>query len=144
MFSSLSIGWHLSECFCYLCGSVFVCVRYLWPSLFANVVGVQGEQHLPCTDVQNSLVVGKRQHAVVVHAWNAEPRHAVQHIWMKTQRCIITTLMAVSSFFPSTFALPLHTFPDASARPTPLPPPCSMSAILLTLYGWLTHVFTFH
>lgn len=63
---------------------VFMC--YLRPQLSADVVGVQGEQRLPCSDVQNPLVVGQSQHAVVEYPLDAEPRHAVQHIWIKTQR----------------------------------------------------------
>lgn len=58
---------------------------YLWPQLSADVVGVQGEQRLPCPDVQDPLVVGQGQHAVVEHALDAEPRHAVQHTWRKTE-----------------------------------------------------------
>lgn len=60
-------------------------VCYLWPQLSADVVGVQGEQRLPCPDVQDPLVVGQGQHAVVEHALDAEPRHAVQHTWRKTE-----------------------------------------------------------
>lgn len=75
---------------------VFVCLCYLWPQLSADVIGVQGEQRLPCSDVQNPLVVGQSQHAVVEHSLNAEPRHAVQHIWMRTHRRIITSLTTAS------------------------------------------------
>jgi len=70
---------------------------YLRPELLANVVGVQGEQRLPCADVQNPLVVGQSQHAVVEHALNAEPGHAVQNIWRKTQRVTVTSLITHSS-----------------------------------------------
>lgn len=38
---------------------------YLWPQLSADVVGVQGEQRLPRPDVQDPLVLGQGQHAVV-------------------------------------------------------------------------------
>lgn len=61
-------------------------VCYLWPQLPADVVGVQGEERLPRPDVQHPLVVGQGQHAVVEHALDAEPRHAVQHICRKTER----------------------------------------------------------
>lgn len=67
---------------------VCLCAYYLWSKLSANVVGVQGEQSLPCADVQNPLMVRQSQHAVVEHSLNAEPRHAVQHIWRKTHRYI--------------------------------------------------------
>lgn len=60
-------------------------VPYLWPQLPADVVGVQGEERLPRPDVQDPLVVGQGQHAVVEHALDAEPRHAVQHTWRKTE-----------------------------------------------------------
>lgn len=60
---------------------------HLWPQLSADVVGVQGKERLPGPDVQDPLVVGQGQHAVVGHALDAEPRHAVQHICRKTQTC---------------------------------------------------------
>lgn len=64
--------------------STCVCVYaacYLWPQLSADVVGVQGEECLPRSHVQHPLVVGQRQHAVVEDSLDAEPGHAVQHIW---------------------------------------------------------------
>lgn len=54
---------------------------YLRPQLSADVVGVQGEERLPRSHVQHPLVVGQRQHAVVEDSLDAEPGHAVQHIW---------------------------------------------------------------
>lgn len=59
---------------------------YLRPQLSADVVGVQGEQRLPRPDVQDALVLGQGQRAVVEHALDAEPRHAVQHVCGETER----------------------------------------------------------
>lgn len=58
---------------------------HLWPQLSADVVGVQGEERLPRPDVQHPLVVGQGQRAVVGHALDAEPRHAVQHVCRTTE-----------------------------------------------------------
>lgn len=58
---------------------------YLWSQLSADVVGVQGKERLPRPDVEDPLVLGQGQHAVVGHALDAEPRHAVQHICRETE-----------------------------------------------------------
>lgn len=93
---------------------------YLRTQLLADVIGVQGEQRLPRADVQDPLVVGQSQHAVVEHSLDAEPRRAVQHIWMETHRRIVTSLTVCCRATEEDPRRTFHTSPD-EASPTPTP-----------------------
>lgn len=81
-------------------GRCVVCARvcYLLPQLLADVVGVKGEQGLSGAHVQHPLQVRQRQHAVVIDALDAEPRHAVQHVCRgETHVVVIITIIIVTT-----------------------------------------------